>query len=164
MGEPRIEHVLNIEPVVDRIRFVTCGRRGTDPFQFKEFVSIYQWQVWVIFAIFLLVLTTTVLLFQKPAKQKVDSIYNFIENSVRSSMPIIKGVLEQGDPFAANILSVQRLRWLLAGFLLGAQVLSNGYKNTNVYNMITSRKPLLIDKFEHVVSEQSALYCRTGNV
>lgn len=76
-------------------------------------------------------------------------------------MPILKGVLEQGDPFSARFVKSSKLRWIIGTYLLAAVVLSNGYKNNNVYNMITSRKPLLIETLEDVKSENFSFYVRT---
>lgn len=146
------ENTLNIQHAFGSLRFVACGQRGTDWFKFHEFVNAYDKFVRTIFMVAFLLLSTVLILLQTKCQygKKIGS--SWLQQILKSSMPILKGALEQGDPFCANFLKTTKLRWLVATYLLAVLVLSNGYKNTNVYNMITSRKTLLIETLDDVKS------------
>lgn len=155
------ENVLKLQYVFDIQRFVTCGKRGTDPYKFYEFVNVYDKLVWAVFIASLLFLSTALFLSQSNCTFKGKSGFRLIEKIVGSSMPVLKAVFEQGDPFAAYYIKTTRLRWIVSGYLFAALVLSNGYKNTNVYNMITARKPVLVETLDDVISQNFSLYVRT---
>lgn len=143
------------------IRFVTCGRRGVEAFMFQEFVNVYDQFVWIALLVSISALSLILFLYRENQNLKIKSVMDFLNKLLRSGLPLIKGALEQGDPFAAYLLNVTKLRWIFSGYLLAILVLSSGYKNNNVYNMIMSRNPLLFENTNQLLAENYSIYTRT---
>lgn len=54
-----------------------------------------------------------------------------------------------------------RVRLVMGTFFLTGVVLSNAYKNTNVYNMVLPRKSILYQKFQELVDDNFTIYTIT---
>lgn len=121
--------VLHIRHSFGLYRFVTCGTKGTDRFKFYEFINAYDKYVWSTFIISSVVLSAALFIAQSNKLRAQESGFRLVEHIVRGGMPILKGALEQGDPFSAYFLKASKLRWIVACYLCAALVLSNGYKN-----------------------------------
>lgn len=72
----------------------------------------------------------------------------------QASISVLRGILEQGD----KILERRELRKVTALFILMGVVLSNGYKNSNVYNMVSPRKPLPYEHIRELFRDNFTLY------
>lgn len=86
---------------------------------------------------------------------------------LESVISTIKILLEQRDPIfaSADALAVSRRMKPMTGlFLLAAIILSNAYKNTNVYNMVVSRKPLVYKYFDEVVQDKFNICTRATDI
>lgn len=76
-------------------------------------------------------------------------------NSITS---IAKLLLEQGNPFAESVEKNCKLKMLLTTLLLMGVILSNAYKNTNVYNMIAPRFPIPYEKLDELQQDNFTIY------
>lgn len=54
-----------------------------------------------------------------------------------------------------------RLRWISAGYILIAVVLSNAYKSNNINNMIANRAPLPYSQFQDLVEDNFQIHTRS---
>lgn len=69
-------------------------------------------------------------------------------------------MVEQGDPFPVGILNIQSLRFILCVLGFAALVLSNAYKNINVYNLIARRKPVFYQTINELTNDGYKIYSR----
>ncbi|CAL8135780.1 unnamed protein product [Orchesella dallaii] len=63
-----------------------------------------------------------------------------------------------------SLLQSYPVRLVVSCVMLVAIVLSNAYKNTNVYNMIVPREPLPYQRFEELTLNKFTIYSRIGSV
>lgn len=71
----------------------------------------------------------------------------------------MKVVLEQGDPFPNKLFKENGATRIVLGlYLLVGIVLSNGYKNENVYNMVSPLKPTKFKKFQEAFASKLKVY------
>lgn len=76
----------------------------------------------------------------------------------------MKVLLEQGNAFSDALTSRFQLRYIIGPYILVGIVLSNAYKNKNVYKMITPRTPVRYEKFGELVRDNFTVFTRTINV
>lgn len=133
------------------LKFISCGRRGLDPIDFDSLVNIYDdwiW-MWTIISIFATVTTLGFL----SSKVSYMGLLTHLTSQIRI-------LLEQGlDSDAEAILT--RNRYVIAASFLGGIVLSNAYKNSNVYEMILPRKPLAYKTFNELIQDNFTIYSRS---
>lgn len=135
------------------LRFISCGRPKLNALAFQELFNVFRWHVWlgIMFAV------TTLLVFKR---QVVD--YN-VEKSVNTLIPdsiaFVKPLMEQGQPFLASKNS-NCWRISYGVYLLVTIVLSNAYRNTNVYNMVKPLSPIPYETFRQLVNDKFKIFTR----
>ncbi len=140
---------LSVKLTLGNLRFVTCGEKGKSMLAFNELLSAYDLTTWS------LILETVVTL---------GFAFRLLWNPVshtRHLLSIVKVFLEQGDPFLESVQQIPRLRWITSSLLLLAIVLSNGYKNTNVLNMILPRNILTYEYLNQLEEGNFSVYSRS---
>ncbi len=140
---------ISINISLSGLRIITCGERGVSEFAFRELLKAYDSLSWALILISGLTL---------------GFAFNFLWSPVvrsRHLLSVIKVLLEQGDPFLASMARISRLRWVISAYLLVGIVLSNAYKNTNVYNMILPRQVLLYEFLHQLSQDNISIYSRT---
>lgn len=140
---------LSVNISLNNLRFVACGERGISEFAFHELLVAYQLEAWIGIVTAVVVLSYAFKLLWSPVPHP------------RHLLALIKVLLEQGDPFLASVAQIQRLRWMIGTFMLIGTVLSNAYKNTNVYNMILPREVLLYEHLDQLSQKNISVYTRT---
>ncbi|CAL8121392.1 unnamed protein product [Orchesella dallaii] len=85
-------------------------------------------------------------------------------NIKQYSLALLKVILEQGDPFPSEPLAATPIRLMVAAFMLVGIVLSNAYKNSNVYNMIAPRNPVPYTHLKGLVENNFTIYVRSSSV
>lgn len=133
------------------MRFVTCNPKGVETLPYSQLFAVFDVHIWE--CILLSMLSLSVLLMvmeQNPlmAKLKAGKIHDHFFSTV-------KVLVEQEYPFPAKITGITRLRLLIGAYLLMGVVLSNGYKNTNVFILISPRKPALYRTFHDLMEERN---------
>lgn len=145
--------MVSVENTLDALRFVSCGKRGLRPFAFGELINVFDKYVWLcITALYMVLLPLAFLAYQQQTREQKH-------NSGRYLLAGWKTLLEQGD----GILSKCRSSWLKVAsaiFILMGVVLSNAYKNANVYNMIAPRDPLSYGTIEQLIQDKFTILCR----
>lgn len=140
-----------VSDTVINLKFVSCGKRGLESIHFEEVTNAFDKRVWV------LILASTLLL------MIYMNFYLAASNSTQGScwLSPIKVLLEQGTPFQGTLVKNENtLRFVVGLFLLMGIVLSNAYKNRNVYNMITPRSPIPYEKFRELLQDNFTIYTR----
>lgn len=147
-----LTHHISISNPYSKLKFVTCGHRGTTPYPFLELLKVYDTFVWCLigFCVLFLPMGLWRVILSDTKKPKTWS----------SILWLVKVLLEQGDPFPAYMVKRSHIRVLMLGFLYSGIVLSNAYKSTNVYNMVVSRKPLLYETLEQLRMDNFSIFSR----
>lgn len=131
------------------LRFIGCGTQGWSLLAFSELVSVFDIFIW-------LGIATTITLV--PISIKVLWLETNIAANIIS---VLKAILEQNDPFPGRVVNKFRLRCLLIPLLLMGAIISNAYKNTNVYKMVSPRKPVLYEYFNELMRDNFHVYTRS---
>lgn len=144
---------LNIFPYfakidLNNLRFVSCGRQLSS-LPFQELTNIFDEWIWLLTLISIIV----VMIPLQTLSEKHIGLWTHW-------MGTIKVLLEQGDPFPNKVANQKVMRYVIGIFLLAGIVLSNGYKNSNVYNMIVPRKPIPYERFHELVDHDFIVYTR----
>lgn len=140
---------------VDNFQFVSCGTRTISSLAFNELFNIFDQWIWISIVITTLLISSITTLYSNRCKFGL-----FLHNCLSQG----KVLLEQGDPYSERLHKATFLRLLLGSFLLVGVVLSNAYKNSNVYNLITPRKPLPFETFRELKMENFTIFSRIGEV
>lgn len=136
---------------LSNLRFLSCGRRGLEHVLFEELIVIFDTWTWV--SIFVTNLSVSIFLLYLSK--------NVPGGVQRSLLSPATAFLEQGGAFAYKITKTYSARFVISILTLMAVVLSNAYKNKNVYNMITPREPLPYETFQQLVHDGFSIYTRT---
>lgn len=143
-------------------RFVVCGIRGSESMAFGELTSAYDKYVWVFLVILIgsAAFTWSLLLSTTRYPHTITRTDNFRTNLFLSSLyPVYKILLEQSHLTPTTTPnSNQKLRIFLAIILVMFIILSNGYKNANVYRMVSPRLPLRYEKFSDLIEANFSIY------
>lgn len=135
------------------MRFVSCGKRGLTGIPFQELTNIFDKWIWVLILVYLLV----------PMVQ-LSFLSDKKIGSCRQLMSSIKVLLEQGNPFTETVASGRKTKPIVGTVLLAGIVLSNAYKNSNVYNMVIPRKPVPYEFFKELLQDKFTAYARISNI
>lgn len=136
-----------------KLRFVSCGQRAMSRIPFEELTNVFGTFVWLSTIASIFVTSIFLVVFSKSK-----------ENSIAHFFSTLKVLLEQGDPFSQNTISRACMKFFLIIFLLAGIVLSTGYKNTNVYNMIVPRIPIPFEKFQQLTEHNFTVYSRSMEI
>lgn len=139
---------------ISRLRFITCGERGLHSIPFNELINIFDKWIW-------LLITLSTAAFLIPLRSLSELKFMRIPSHWISPLKLL---LDQGNPFLESVASDPRMRVVVAGYLLMGLVLSNAYKNTNVYNMITPRQPVPYEFFRELIADNFKIYSRVTSL
>lgn len=140
------------EEELSSLRFVSCGNRGLAGIAFAELTSIFDTWTWLL----IIASTSTVAIsFHTIPELKADRFIHWL-----SSLQVL---LEQGAPHLDSVAKVTRTKLTIGAFILMGVVLSNAYKNSNVYNMITPRKPIPYHFFDELRRDGFQIYSRISS-
>jgi len=127
--------------------FISCGRRLKQPFAFYELTGVFDNYIWMAIIVFLVGVVPAVfcvfeeansgLLTEHFELKSITDPLNWLK--IQTFFASIRIVLEQGSGFTDKQMNVAPLRIIAGSVILVSIVLSNAYKNDNVYNMIKAR-------------------------
>lgn len=144
-----------IRSVNDDLKLVICGHQGFKQLSFVELLNVFDEYIWSL--IVTLVFVASLLFNQIPNTAEHLTI-------TQSVFVPLKIFLEQGDPFPKSLIRNPRCKYIIGTILLMGIVLSNAYKNTNVYNMIAQRKPLMYQYLKELVRDNFTIRSRSVEV
>lgn len=142
----------NVSHLGNRLRFVTCGQRGISSVAFSEFLRSYNATAWLIIVGFMIFIVAALFRLTKGI------------SCWRYAYGVVTLLLEQGDPFPDKVVNCINLRPLTGLFFIMAVILSNAYKNDNIYNMIVLRKPIFYEKFSEILADNFLIYQRVKEI
>lgn len=144
-----------VTSVFTDLQLVTCGYQGPEGLQFMELLNVFEWTLWV--ALSITIIALAIILKEIPSTTAEHSI-------TQGLLVPVKLLLEQGNPFPDSLIDNQRCRWISGAFLLMGIILSNAYKNTNVYNMIVPRKNTPYKHLQELINDSFTIYTRSEDV
>ncbi|CAL8121436.1 unnamed protein product [Orchesella dallaii] len=149
---------LEIPLDLSALKFVSCGRRALQSMAFRELIDVYDTAVWAFVGLSILIL---MMVFEQLSHGTGSmSLFNIYQHW----LPIFKAIVEQGDPFPSRYLKTLPIRLVFSAFMLAMIVLSNAYKNTNVYNMIAPRNPVPYKYLKELVHDSFVIFARSSFV
>lgn len=139
----------------NNMRIISCGKRGLENFSLTNLFNVYDNFTWYLILCCVLIVSFTL---HQSAYQEItlDVCHTFL--------CIIRSLLEQGDPFPLTFIKSKRHQLIIGTFLLVAIIISNAFKNTNVYNMITPRKVLPYENLQQLIKDKYQVFTRVGNI
>lgn len=144
---------------LDSLQFVSCGQRGYHSFPYHEFISVFDLHTWTLLTIlYAAVLPVLLYIFHKA------SLHPNCNDAVECMFSGWKILLEQGDKFVSGFGPHCGLQLGSTVFILVGVVLSNAYKNTNVYNMIAPRVVLPYETLDELIQDKFTLLTRIADV
>lgn len=144
-------HVLRVPDKLTSLHFISCGAKGIEGLLFSEFFAVFHKHIWL--GLIITVLVTLICL-------KIVSKRANLINTLGKLLYFVKIFLEQGDPFPPSLLNDKSFRYVITGALLAGVVISNAYKSTNVYNIVTPRKTIPYTHFEELKQDNFSVYSR----
>lgn len=148
----RAKRMIEFHNSLENLRFITCGERGLEPFHLHDLLTAYDGMSWICITIVVL------------SVSKLLSCLAEAGSFTHCLISIIKVLVEQGDPFANRLMRRESFRWITVGVLIAAIVLSNGYKNENVYDIISNRNRLMFRTFDQLQAAQVKTFTNAKNV
>jgi len=141
--------------------FVSCGKPPSRGFAFEELINVFDMKIWLfIFASVLLITFVIVELGEMTHCRLRPRKICKLESQTSIVVQAIKVFLEQGGPFESLVVRKEILRFSIGAFLLVGIVLSNAYKSSNVYNLVSPRKPIPYENLSQLISDGFKIYSR----
>lgn len=142
------------------LRFVSCGRPHMSGLAFSALIDVFDTYIWLLIWIVILLLT----IYQSIILMGLDGVklVNVCETLI-NFLRIMSFLLEQSETDKASYKSIFRKfqwRFPFGVFSLSGIVLSNCYRNTNVYNMIKPRIPVPYENFDQLITGNFSIYTR----
>lgn len=158
-----LHYPLHIPDPLGSYRYVVCGMRGTESIAFQELLTVYDKRIWIIALVFIVILGNIWKYLISHSSHKTTRTQH--RSQIQLGYSLIKLLLEQGNPFPAGAYERDRkIQIILGTFMLAGIVLSNGYKNSNVYNMVSPRKPIRYNSFYDLISDNVSVYVTSRGI
>ncbi|CAL8139140.1 unnamed protein product [Orchesella dallaii] len=142
-------------------KFLSCGMPLSKNVGFREFISIFEWNIWIIVIVF--IVGVFPILFHSVERVNLavrpeNVRLTFKTFSTNDFMQSIIVLLEEGEAFSERQLKLPSLKWMLASLLIAGTVLSNAYKYDNVYNIIAPKKLIPYRQFDQLIQNNFTIY------
>lgn len=135
------------------LRFISCIRLEHETLVFKELTNIYDAWIWVCLMCDRILLTATI------------SYLGRRGSFSRNVLAVFKVVVGQGDPFMRRVLNSAPLRFTAVAYLFVGTILNEGYKNENMYHIISSpRKIIMQDKISQLLQSKFTVFTRASTI
>ncbi|CAL8140383.1 unnamed protein product [Orchesella dallaii] len=152
--------LIKMSDIINTLAFVSCGKAKISGFAFSELLNVFEAPVWYFILLSYVILAASTYLMENFSyKNEKGSFWGF-ESFVSIINQTLKPLLEQGDPFKSALVAETGLRLSIGAYLLVGIVLSNAYKNTNVYNMISPRPPVPYENLSQLVRDEFSIFSR----
>lgn len=151
----RQQFQVGVDNKLDSLQFVSCGKRGYQSISYHELAKIFDKYVWI----YLLIIYLGVLPFIVGLLSAIKC--SFVETS-GIAVHIFLGwkiLLEQGDKDLLRFRPLGLKLGVGVIMLLGV-VLTNAYKNSNVYNMISNRIPIPYETLDDLAQDKFTVLTR----
>lgn len=133
-GKPNINYFpVLIRNTLQTFKFVTCGTKTKAPIAIYEILRAHDTSVWLGIVLSTVAVSLTINFFQSNRLRNLPGvIISIFQILFEKDYPFKKKERREGIQF----------KILIGIFLLMSIILSNAYKNSNVYKMISPRRPV----------------------
>lgn len=145
-----------VSSVFNDFQFVACGYKGYQRLQYTELLTVFDMEVWIVLIIFTFMLA---LIFWQ-----IPGVLASQLSIMQSIIIPLKLFLEQGNPFPDSLINNPRCKCISGMLMLMGIIVSNGYKNTNVYNLIIPRENIPYKYFHELLNDSFTIYTRSETV
>lgn len=154
--KPALAYPFTATMDLNDLKFISCGKRGLEGAAYSELINVFDIYSWAL--IWVSSLAVSLSISWRDKSGFVECFLQAFQNTLYS----YKMLLEQGGPFPISCMQPHKVttRWVAAFFFLAGIVISNAYKNTNVYNLITLRKPVGFETFEQLLASNFSILTR----
>lgn len=140
------------EEQMSTLRFISCGKGELTSISLTNLTSTFQTKVWISIILSAVAVSATILASLAANLQKMDISRYFLS--------VMQVLLEQSSAFVSEEVFRARLKMVVGTYLIMGIVLSNAYKNDNVYTMLTPRRLIPYEKFEKLVQDGFSIFTR----
>lgn len=141
-----------IQDKLSSLRFIACGSISISAIPFQELTNVYDTRIWFLILLSAVAIPATIRIVSKNAPYFTGVV------------SIVRILLEQGGPFSNAVTNMKRLWFITGTTLLVGIILSNAYKNDNIYKMITPRKPIPFKYLRELLSHNFSFYTRSISI
>lgn len=145
---------------INSFRFISCGERGHEAIAYQQVFIAYDWCTWVLIVLWVYVLACFIKTFENFQGIGIFQLFCIKPHILY----VYKVLVEQGNPFPDQFLKDVKLIFILIPFMFMGTVLSNAYKNTNIYNMISPRNSILYDTFQELINDKFSMLSRSYDI
>lgn len=132
--------------------FISCNSLQHEALMFHELISMYDAWIWECLICSMILLAAT--------NWYLGRRGSFFKNF----LAVFKVVVGQSDPFMRRVLKSRPLRYAAVTFLFMGTILNEGYKNENMYLIISPRKIITQEKFSQLIRGRFTVYTRTSTI
>lgn len=136
-----------------KMKLVGCGRKGVEDFVFAELINVFDRRLWLIILIAMISVSITLQFARNIGVLQRASIF----------VGYFQILVEQGDPFPPRVMKHHRCRWIVGTSLLTGIILSNAYKNKNVYAMITPKRDIPYRYLDELIKDNFSIFTRSSD-
>ncbi|CAL8147174.1 unnamed protein product [Orchesella dallaii] len=141
-------------------RFVSCGQPLLEALAFMELFNVYDFYIWICISLLVLLFPSILFKMQEFGSQIRTSTQNRSTFQFYWFFQPVALILERGDPFLKIQLETATARWMVGSLLIAGIVISNAYKNDNVYKMIAPRKIIPYNDIQQLVTDGFEIFTR----
>lgn len=134
------------------LRFIGCGTQGVSSIPFYELTRVFDKIIW------LGVILTTLI------TSKLLQLLCRSTSAMSHMFSVVQIFLEQGTPIKSSVEKVKPTRCIIGLLLLMGIVVSNAYKNTNIYNMVQPRKQIPYRYFKELLRDKFEILTRPSHI
>lgn len=142
------------------LRFVSCGKKGKQDLSVEELFIAYDLSAWLMIVMSLLAvawISSYVMARKSEAADTPKLKWKYL-------LSVAQVLVEQGDGFSKDFFKIPSLRFALGPFLLTSVIISEGYRNDNVYNLVLPKQLVPYKLFQELVDNNFKIYTKTASV
>lgn len=150
---------LAVKDNLNALRFVSCGRIQIKQLSFDKLVSVFDYHTWIL----VVVATLSAGIVAKHLQKYSDN--SLQESTIKYFEILLKMLLEQDESQKTNAdKNSIPVKIIFTTFAFASIVLSEAYRNDNVYKMILPRKTVALETLSQLLQENFQIFTRSSSV
>lgn len=145
---------LKLRDSQNQLRIISCGKIKTEHIRFNELYSVFDCYVWMFNAITLLVFL---------AFWEVNLPTKCFSTAVRRFVEILNTFVEKPSKVVDDLRTKYPFTLAIFSLCVGI-IISNAYKNTNVYNMVKPMKTIPYEHISQLVNDKFKIFSKAAKV
>lgn len=133
---------------IEPLKFIACGAKGITKIAIQEILNVFQVSVWLGVVFIILILSCFMVCVEFSSSK--GSSREVFSGLARNALFLSSILLEQGFPLTRKQSEKITRRILIGGIFVTGIILSNAYKSTNVFNMISPRQVIPFRKISEL--------------